>query len=56
MRLALEEDAPISLSFIESSVTRMDRLINALLKLSRYGRRELDFAAVSMDEVVETTL
>ena len=55
-RLALEEDAPISLSFIESSVTRMDSLINALLRLSRYGRRELNFTAVNMNEVVQNTL
>lgn len=55
-RLALEEDVPVSLTFIESSVTRMANLINALLKLSRYGHRELHFTPIDMNEVVEKTL
>jgi signal transduction histidine kinase len=55
-RLALEEDIPVSLTFIESSVTRMDGLINALLKLSRYGHRELYFTTTNMNEVMEKVL
>jgi signal transduction histidine kinase len=56
IRLALEEDAPEALAFIESSVTRMDSFINALLLLSRYGRRSLNFECIDMNEIVQTTL
>ncbi len=37
---ALQETIPEALSFIESSVTRMDHLTGALLRLSRAGHRE----------------
>ena len=40
-RLAVEEDLPEALGFIRSSTQKMDRLINAILKLSREGRRKL---------------
>jgi signal transduction histidine kinase len=38
---ALTQDIPEALGFIETSVTRMDHLIQAILHLSRLGRREL---------------
>lgn len=38
---ALKEDIPEALDFIDSSATRMDDFISALLKLSRLGRKEL---------------
>jgi signal transduction histidine kinase/ABC-type xylose transport system substrate-binding protein len=53
---ALQEDVPEALSFIGSSVTRMDDFINAVLKLSRLGRRELKFEPVDMDALVQATL
>jgi PAS domain S-box-containing protein len=37
----LREDVPESVSFIGSSIDRMDGLIGAMLKLSRFGGREL---------------
>ncbi len=40
-RLAIETDLPEALGFIRSSTQKMDRLINAILKLSREGRRKL---------------
>ena len=40
-RLAIEEDLPESISFIRTSTQKMDRLINAILNLSRQGRRTL---------------
>jgi len=40
-RLAVEEEMPEALSFIRSSTSRMDGLINAILKISRDGRRQL---------------
>jgi len=38
----LNKDIPEALQFIGSSVSRMDDLINAILKLSRAGRRKLN--------------
>lgn len=40
-RVAAEEDIPEALRFIRASTGKMDGLINAILKLSREGRREL---------------
>jgi signal transduction histidine kinase len=40
-KLAATEDLPEAVQFIRSSTTRMDGLINTILKLSREGRREL---------------
>ncbi|WAC27329.1 sensor histidine kinase [Ancylobacter sp. SL191] len=39
VRLAAREDLPEALGFIRSSTRKMDGLINAILKLSREGRR-----------------
>jgi PAS domain S-box-containing protein len=52
----LLEDVPEALSFIDASVTRMDHFINALLKLSRLGRRELCLEPVNMNALVRSTL
>ena len=51
VRAAALEDIPEALRFIKSSTVKMDRLINAILQLSREGRRvlaaeRLDMAAV----------
>ena len=40
-RMAIEEDLPESIKFIRASTQKMDRLINAILNLSRQGRRTL---------------
>jgi light-regulated signal transduction histidine kinase (bacteriophytochrome) len=56
LQQTLHKDIPEALGFIESSVIRMDSFIAALLKLSRYGRRDLQFTAVNMNEIVQTTL
>jgi PAS domain S-box-containing protein len=57
-RLALlfDEDVPEALDFINSSVMRMDLLINAVLKLSRLGHRELRVETVPVREMVEAIL
>ncbi len=47
-RLAVTEDLPESLGFIRSSTEKMDRLINAILQLSREGRRTLSTQSVDM--------
>jgi len=54
--VALQEDVPEALGFIDSSVTRMDHFINALLKLSRLGRRELHLELIDMNTLVRATL
>ncbi len=41
VREAYEQDLPEAIRFIQSSTTKMDRLINAILRLSREGRRVL---------------
>ncbi len=53
-RLAIEEDLPEALGFIRTSTSKMDRLINAILKLSREGRRVLTPQALDLRELVET--
>ncbi|WP_245858163.1 sensor histidine kinase [Sphingomonas guangdongensis] len=50
-RFAAREDLPEAIGFIRTSTAKMDRLINAILKLSREGRRTitpepLDMAAL----------
>ena len=42
LQYALEEDVPEALGFIDSSVSRMDAFIDAVLRLSRLGRRVLE--------------
>jgi signal transduction histidine kinase len=41
VRAASEEDLPEAIRFIQTSTAKMDRLINAILRLSREGRRVL---------------
>ena len=52
-RTAVHEDLPEAIEFIRSSSERMDRLINAILGLSRQGRRVLQPETLAMDEVIE---
>jgi signal transduction histidine kinase len=56
LTVALEEDIPEALEFINSSVNRMNNLINAILKLSRLGRRELYFEPINMAALVQAHL
>ena len=56
LKIALQEDVPEAVGFIESSVTRMNNLINALLKLSRLGYREFVFEQLDMSSLVRATL
>ena len=49
-------DIPESLTFIETSVTRMDNLINAIMKLSRIGRRELVIEEINTDTLVNVVI
>jgi PAS domain S-box-containing protein len=53
---ALSEDLPEAFKFINSSVSRLDNLINAILDLSRLERRELSFEFLNMNALVEDIL
>jgi signal transduction histidine kinase len=50
---AAQEDIPESIGFIKTSAAKMDRLIGAILKLSREGRRVLAAEPVAMRPLLE---
>jgi len=53
---ALRTDVEEALSFIKSSVVKMDRLIGALLKLSREGQRQFQPQFIDMSQLLRSTL
>lgn len=53
---ALKEDLPEAMGFIDSSVSRMNYFISALLKLARAGRRELELEQLDMNILVKEVL
>jgi signal transduction histidine kinase len=53
---ALRSDVEEALSFIKSSVAKMDRLIGALLKLSREGQRQFQPQSIDMSKLLRSTL
>jgi signal transduction histidine kinase len=55
-RMILDQDIPEALGFISSSVKRMDRQIQAVLKLSRLGRKEFTWEQVDSAAVVRQLL
>ena len=52
-KAAVETDIPEALSFIKTSTKKMDGLINAILKLSREGRRVLNPERVDLQTLFE---
>ncbi|HEY0927193.1 sensor histidine kinase [Brevundimonas sp.] len=50
---AVREDMPEAIGFIRASTEKMDRLINAILKLSREGRRSLVPELLDMSKMVQ---
>jgi len=52
----LKKDIPESLAFIGSSVSRMDKLINAILKLSRAGRHRQNPEPVCAADLISEVL
>jgi signal transduction histidine kinase len=50
---AIGRDLPEAIGFIRSSTAKMDRLINAILKLSREGRRTLEPERLELQELLE---
>ncbi|MDM9619138.1 CHASE3 domain-containing protein [Rhizobium sp. S96] len=53
-RQAVEEDLPEALGFIRSSTRKMDSLINAILKISRDGRRKLQPERIDLKALIDT--
>lgn len=51
--IAVREDVPEAIGFIRTSTEKMDRLINAILKLSRAGRRTLVPEVLDMTKMVQ---
>jgi signal transduction histidine kinase len=51
-RLAAREDLPEAIGFIRTSTQKMDRLINAILALSRQGRRVLAPQPLELPQIV----
>jgi signal transduction histidine kinase len=52
---ALHSDVEEAISFIKSSVAKMDRLIAALLKLSREGQRQFQPQFIDMSQLLQST-
>jgi signal transduction histidine kinase len=49
----LSQDFSEALGFIKSSIAKMDRLISAILNLTREGRREFEPVRIDMHELIE---
>ncbi len=56
VRLASEEDLPEAIRFIQTSTAKMDRLINAILRLSREGRRVLVPEQLDMNVLLKNVI
>jgi signal transduction histidine kinase len=54
-RTAATEDLPEAISFIRAATRKMDGLINAILKISREGRRQLKPEPVDLTEVADNS-
>ncbi|PJA32379.1 MAG: hypothetical protein CO187_04305 [Zetaproteobacteria bacterium CG_4_9_14_3_um_filter_53_7] len=52
----IAEDIPESMAFISTSVDKMDAMLTAILKLSRLGRRVLQFEQVDLTEICNNAL
>ena len=53
MENAFTTDIPEALHFMDAAVSRMGRLIESILELSRLGRRELHLERIDMNSLVE---
>ena len=55
-RLAVQEDLPEAVGFIRSSTRKMDSLINAILKISRDGRRKLQADRIDVRSLIDGSI
>jgi signal transduction histidine kinase len=53
--LAVTEDLPEAIQFIRTSTRKMDNLINAILKISRDGRRQLKPEYVDLEALIKAS-
>jgi signal transduction histidine kinase len=53
---AVNQDMPEAIGFIRASTTKMDKLISAILKLSREGRRQLHPDRVDLKALIDATV
>lgn len=51
--IAIKQDIPEAINYINSSVNRMESFINAVLKLSRLGRKQLVLTEIDPNPLVE---
>jgi PAS domain S-box-containing protein len=56
LQVIIDTDIPECLRFIENSVSRIGYLTDAMLKLSRIGRREPHYEQIDMDVLVRSIL
>ncbi len=56
LAVALDQDVPEALTFIESSARRMDAITRAVLRLARLGERRPEFERVDLEAVVRQVL
>ena len=54
-RLAATEDLPEAITFIRAATRKMDGLINAILKISREGRRQLKPESLDLPALVQAS-
>ncbi len=54
-KLAATEDLPEAITFIRAATKKMDSLINAILKISREGRRQLKPETIKLNELIDST-
>lgn len=52
----LDKELPEDLEFINTAVDRLDRMVNALLKLARAGRRDLSYQEIAANDLVSNVL
>ncbi len=55
-KLAATEDLPEAITFIRAATKKMDRLINAILKISREGRRQLRPEPINLEEMINASV
>ena len=55
-KLAATEDLPEAITFIRAATRKMDSLINAILKISREGRRQLKPESLDLAEIANATV
>ena len=52
----VDKDVPDAQRFIDSAADRLSRMVDALLKLARLGRRDMSYTQVDMDKLVDSLL